>query len=648
VGAVLSFHDITQQKKLEREVKEEHKLADLYINTVGTIIMILDAQGNIEMINPAGCKILGASKRELLGKNFIENFLPKDIQNKIKDVFTALLSGNIADVKEHTNKIIDIKGKEHLIAWTNNAFMDKDGIVTSVITSGIDITNEEKLSQKLYEQEHLYKLTFEEAEIGIAHASLDGKWIDTNEHFSKLLGYTKEEFTQMYVSDITYEEDKNTDREMIKELISGERNSYNIEKRYVHKNGNIIWVNLAVVLLKDEAGMPLYLLKIIRDITQSKMLMFRLEIEKSRFQKVIETTPIPIILFNEDGEILLINNIFEQLTGYTLEEIPTIQKLIEKFFVENDEETLLQIKEYYQNPTKFPKLKQSIRTKSGEKRHGILNAVKLDDDNIINKAIYLIAIIDTTEMQKKEELMLAQSRQAAMGDMLSMIAHQWRQPLSVISMVSNNIQAQIQLQEVIKQESLQELIETLNEQTHYLSHTIDDFRNFFRPEKERESLSLNIVIERLKHLVGKSLENNSIALEYEQNAKVIICTYQNQLMQVLINIINNAKDAIKENNIQDGHIIISATSTKKEIVLKICDNGGGIDSSIKAKLGEPYVSTKAKNGTGLGIYMSKIIASKYLGGRLFWESDDKGSCFYLAISNSVVCKKKKPSRTLIN
>ncbi|WP_457748465.1 PAS domain S-box protein [Sulfurimonas sp.] len=640
VGAVLSFHDITQRNRLKKEAEQEHKLADLYINTIGTIVMILNSQGNIEMINPAGCKILGASKKELIGKNFLENFLPKDIQKKVKDVFSSILAGNIANVKEYKNKIVDTKGKEHLIAWTNNYITDENNTITSVITSGIDITNEEKLSQKLYEQEHLYKLTFEEAEIGIAHASLDGKWIDTNEYMSKLLGYTKKEFAAMQVSDVTYDEDKVTDRQMLQQLLRGERNSYNIEKRYVHKNGNIIWVSLAVVILKDELGSPLYLLKIIRDISQFKMLMYRLEIEKNRFQKVIEATPIPIILFNEDGEVLLINKNFEQIVGYTIEEIPTINKLIKKLFAKSDEKTLSQIKEYYQKPTKFPKHKQSIMTKSGEQRSGILNAVKLDADNILNKTIYLIAIIDITDMQKKDELMIAQSRQAAMGDMLAMIAHQWRQPLSVISMVANNVQAQIQLQETINPKLLQELIQTLNEQTQYLSHTIDDFRNFFRPDKERELLSLNSIIEKLKNLVQKSLENNAITLRYEDNSNIKICTYQNQLMQVLINIINNAKDAIKEKNVQNAYISIHATSTQKEIILKICDNGGGIDESIKAKLGEPYVSTKAQNGTGLGIYMSKIIASKYLCGRLSWESDEQGSCFYIAISNTFTCKEK--------
>ena len=638
LGAVLSFHDITQKNRLKHEAEREHKLADLYVNTIGTIVMILNTQGNIEMINPAGCKILGAKKKELIGKNFIDNFLPKDIKSEIKDVFNTILLGNIADVQEYTNKIIDTQGKEHLISWTNNYIKDENGHVTSVITSGIDITNEEELSQKLHEQEHLYKLTFEEAEVGIAHASLDGKWIDTNEYLCNLLGYTKEEFAAMYVSDVTYEEDKDTDRQMVKQLLNGERSSYNIEKRYVHKDGNIIWVSLSVVILKDESGAPLYLLKIIRDISQFKMLMFRLEIEKSRFQKVIEATPIPIMLYNEDGEILLINKIYEQIGGYSLEEIPTINVFIDKLFSKSDEKTLAQVKEYYKEPTKFPQSKQSIITKSGEKRSGILNAVKLDDDNILGKTIYLVAIIDITDMQKKDELMIAQSRQAAMGDMLSMIAHQWRQPLSIISMVANNIQAQMQLQENVKPESLQELIQTLNEQTQYLSHTIDDFRNFFRPEKDKEYISIDVIIEKLKNLIQKSLQNNEITLEYEANEKIEICTYQNQLLQVLINIINNAKDAIKEKKIQNGRISISATSDENEVVIKICDNGGGIDKNIQAKLGEPYVSTKAKNGTGLGIYMSKIIASKYLGGRIFWESDTQGSCFYIALSNKPECR----------
>jgi two-component system CheB/CheR fusion protein len=633
LGAVLSFHDITEKNRLKKEAEYEHKLADLYVNTTGAIVMILNIDGSISMINEGGCKLLGLSRDELIGKNFIQNFIPEEMQNEIHSVAGSIINGDISHVKEYKIKVIDAQKQEHLVLWTNNYIKDENGNITGIITSGIDITNEEELSKKLFEQEHLYKLTFEEADIGIAHISLDEKWIDTNEYLSNLLGYTKDEFRKMSVADITYEEDRELDAQMIKQLLENKRNSYHIEKRYIHKNGNIIWVNLSVVVLKNETGTPLYFLKIIRDISQLRLLMYQLEVEKSKFQKIIEFTPIPIMLYNEDGEILLVNKIFQDTAGYKLEEIPTIDKFIEKLFVNVDSKIIENIKKYYKDPTKLPKNKQTIQTKFGEERVGILNAVRLDNENILNENMYLIAIVDITDIQKKDELMIAQSRQAAMGDMLAMIAHQWRQPLSVISMVSNNIQAQIQLQEKIDSESLQELIDELNEQTQYLSHTIDDFRNFFKPDKEKELLSLDEIINKLQNIIQKSLQSNDIKFEYIKDINIEVFTYQNQLMQVLINIINNAKDAIKENRTENGLIRMDVTINKKETILKICDNGGGIDLRIKNKLGEPYITTKSENGTGLGIYMSKIIVSKHLGGRLYWESDNEGSCFYISLPN---------------
>ena len=632
-GAVLTFHDITEKNRLKKEAAYEHKLADLYVNTTDALVMILDLEGTISMINQGGAKLLGLPKEKIIGTNFIQNFIPKEMRDQIQNVFDLISSTKTANVKEYKNPIIDAQNKKHLLAWTNNYIQDEKANITGVITSGIDITKEDALAQKVFEQEHLYKLTFEEADIGIAHASLDGMWIDVNEYLCDLLGYTKEEFVQISVADVTYEADKNLDAQMIQQLLEKKRNSYHIEKRYIHKNGNVIWVSLAVVILKDEMGASLYFLKIIRDISQLKMLMYQLEAEKNKFQKIIEFTPIPLMLYNKDGEILLINKIFQDNTGYKLEEIPTIEKLIEKLFVNQDKKNLQKIKQYYKEPTKLPKNEQTMITKSNEKRVGILNAVQLENENSMDAAIYLIAIVDITDIQKKDELMISQSRQAAMGDMLAMIAHQWRQPLSVISMISNNIQAQLELQESIEPKSLREFIHLLDNQTQYLSHTIDDFRNFFKPDKSKEMLSLDSIIEKLKNLVQKSLDNNEITLKYPKNLNINIYTYQNQLMQVLINIINNAKDAIKEHKTQDGLISINVTTNKKETILKVCDNGGGIREDVKEKLGEPYVTTKSENGTGLGIYMSKIIVSKHLGGRLFWESDSRGSCFYISISN---------------
>lgn len=636
-GAVLSFHDITEKKKLQKELEYEHQLADLYVNATDTIIMTLDTQGSITNINKKGYELLGLPKEKLLGKNFIQNFVPKELHHDVNNVLDENVNKQNSQTKHFTNEIIDANQQEHLISWTNNPLKDKNGTVIGIITSGIDITNESKLTKKLFEQEHLYKLTFEEADVGIAHVSLDGKWIDTNAYLTKLLGYTKEEFQSMQVSDVTYPDDRDTDAQMLEHLITKNQNSYHIEKRYVHKNGKIVWVSLAVVLLRDEQKKPLYLLKIIRDISQLKLLMYQLEVEKNRFQQIVDFTPIPLMIYTKNGDILIFNQAFEEFTGYTTKEIPTIEKMVEKLFVNEDEKTIKNIKRYYKEPAKLPTHQYTITTKSNEKRVGIAHTVSLDDKNISGNTLYLIAVVDITEMQKKDELMLSQSRQAAMGDMLSMIAHQWRQPLSVISMVSNNIQAQIELQGSVDAKSLQELIHTLNDQTKYLSHTIDDFRNFFKPDRKKELVTTQSIIQKLVHLVEKSLENNNITLSLPKESDIEFCTYQNQLLQVLINIFNNAKDAIKENTKAGGHISIDVTKKANDIHFTICDNGGGIKPEILKKLGEPYVTSKSKNGTGLGVYMSKIIVEKHLGGELFWKNSDNGCCFGITLPIDVSC-----------
>ncbi len=631
VGAVLSFYDITEKKRLKKELEHEHRLANLYANTAGTLLLTLDRDGNITMVNREGANLLKTTQEDLVGKNWIENFIPKKQKQEMQAVFASVVSGDHLLVSHYKNYIIDTEGTQHLLSWTNHYIKDADEKITGVISSGIDISQEEALSKKLFEQENLYKLTFEQANIGIAHTTLDGHWIDTNGYLSELLGYTKEEFLELSIADITHKEDRDVDKQMIAQLMNKKNNYYQTEKRYIHKNGSIIWVALSVVLLRDDFGEALYLLKIIRDISQMKLLMYQLEKQNEKFEKIIEFTPIPLMLYDADGEILLTNKIFESTLGYSKNELATIDNLITILFKNETKAKIKKIKKYYENPLALNDVEQVIVTKSGEKRVGILNAVLLSKAEMDAKAMYLIAIVDITDLQKKDELMIAQSRQAAMGDILAMIAHQWRQPLSVISMLSNNVQIKLDLDEDVTKENIEHLLSSLNKQTQYLSQTIDDFRDFFKPDKVKEEVSMRTVIEKVTNLMSKTLQNNNIELVLPQNSDTKVSIYINQLLQVIINLINNAKDAIKTKNISDGRIELSLKEEEKAITLSVCDNGGGIDTSIKEKIGQPYVSTKSKNGTGLGLYMSIMIVTDYLDGKIKWDSDEKGSCFHITL-----------------
>ena len=630
-GAVLVFHDITEKNRLKKIAQQEHQLADLFMKVEGNIVMTFDMLGRITMINEQGCKLLGVEHDFIIGKSFIKNFIPKEIQAEVQNVFNKVINKDMKIVSHYENEIIDLKGQKRLFSWTNNYTKDDMGNVTGLITSGIDITSEKELSEKLSQEENLYRLTFEEADVGIAHTSLDGKWIDANEYLCSLLGYTKDELQNLYISNITHMEDFTNDKSMIKELISGKRENYHTEKRYIAKNGSIIWVNVAVVLLRDELGKPLYFLKIIRDVTEVKLLFFQLENEKNKLKNIIEFIPTPILLYDEDGKILIANKVLKENIGYTKDELIDIDFLVENICKKDDKKS---VREFFKKPfkTRTVEQKQLITySKSGKKRVGVFYSIMLKNNHKNDKKIIISVMVDITELQDKEEIMIAQSRQAAMGDMLAMIAHQWRQPLSIVSMVSNNIQARLELEDKISAKDLKEYVKTLDEQASYLSHTVDDFRNFFKPDVAKEMVSFNSIFEKILTLLQKTLQNNDIPFSLPKNDNIEILTYPNQLIQVIINIVNNAKDAIKENNNEHGAITVFLNEGEKNVILKICDNGGGINPSIKDKLGQPYVSTKAQNGTGLGVYMSKTIVSKHLGGKLYWESNEEKTCFFIEL-----------------
>jgi C4-dicarboxylate-specific signal transduction histidine kinase len=230
-----------------------------------------------------------------------------------------------------------------------------------------------------------------------------------------------------------------------------------------------------------------------------------------------------------------------------------------------------------------------------------------------------------------QKVMIYQSRLAAMGEMISMIAHQWRQPINVIALESNNILIDIELK-TIHESTLREAILNTLHQTQELSKTIDDFSNFFRPEKSVHKIELQTVFDDVNSVIGKSLSYDNIILEIPKDTQIVLTTYSRELMQVLINLIKNSKDAFEENPINTKKITLNAVQKDKQVTITVCDTAGGIDNNILDKIFDPYFSTKKeKNGTGLGLYMSKTIIEKHLLGTLDTRNTKDGICFYIIL-----------------
>ncbi len=264
-----------------------------------------------------------------------------------------------------------------------------------------------------------------------------------------------------------------------------------------------------------------------------------------------------------------------------------------------------------------------------------LQATNTIDDGKMRLRMALVDISDRKKLEdeiaRQEELMIFQSRQAAMGEMLSMIAHQWRQPLAVIAMEINNLQLDIDLKETITNEMITRMGDDVTEQVQYLSKTIDDFKDLLRPKQPKSTIQVTSIMEDALRIVYKSMENNNITVNTVFDSQTTIVTRPGELLQVFLNLLNNAKDALTETQQDDAWLTISITEDNEHIFTEIFDNGTGISEIVLHRLGEPYVSSKAESGTGLGIYMSKVIVEKHLKGRLTWENREGGACFTVTL-----------------
>jgi len=235
-----------------------------------------------------------------------------------------------------------------------------------------------------------------------------------------------------------------------------------------------------------------------------------------------------------------------------------------------------------------------------------------------------------TEVEKnriKDKQLLQQTKLAQMGEMISMIAHQWRQPLSAISSVAISVNLKAQMDKLDKQTTI-DATNKIAQYTKHLSETIDDFRNFFRQNKEKHYTSYTELINSVLRIVETSIINKDIEIIQELNSTVTFKTYINEVKQVLLNLIKNAEDVLLEREIENPKIFIESY----EHTLIIRDNAGGIPEDIIDKIFDPYFSTKEeKTGTGLGLYMSKTIIEEHCGGKLTVYNDKDGAVFKIVL-----------------
>ena len=259
----------------------------------------------------------------------------------------------------------------------------------------------------------------------------------------------------------------------------------------------------------------------------------------------------------------------------------------------------------------------------------------------LNENLEQKVIVEANKVREKDKQMIQQARFAALGEMIGNIAHQWRQPLSAINTTASGMQLQMQL-DLTNDEEITDSYSKIMGYVEFLTQTIEDFRGFFKEDKEKTNFDIIDTVNKSLTITNAAYKDNDIKIvkQFNNTNNLISFGMPSELSQVLLNVLNNAKDAIISNNIQNKLVHIRCVIENKQNVIYIQDNAGGIPEDIIDKIFDPYFTTKHQSqGTGIGLYMSKDIIEKHMDGKISVKNTDttldsvnyNGACFKIEL-----------------
>jgi PAS domain S-box-containing protein len=302
------------RQQTEQALKDERNRAQRYLDVAGTIILVVGADQQVRLVNKKGCQLLGKEEQDIIGSNWFDTFIPANLREHVRGLFEKLMSQEQALIEYYQNPVLTSSGEERLIAWHNTLLYDDEGKVTATLSSGEDITVQKHAEEQLRQREEQLRLTLENAPIGILTTDLAGKLLTVNPTLCTILGYSPDELTRMTVEDITHPDDWEETTKNFQQLIQGDINSYEMNKRYIRHDGAFITGRARAGLVRDAHNEPLMVVGEIEDITQR-------ERAEKLLRLVVESAPNGIVMVDATGRILLVNEQTEKYFGYRREEL---------------------------------------------------------------------------------------------------------------------------------------------------------------------------------------------------------------------------------------------------------------------------------------------------------------------------------------
>jgi len=663
--------------KSDLQLREQREWLRVTLTSIGDAVITCGTNGLIDFLNPVAEALTGWSIEEARERPIGEIFrlINEQTRQPSEDPVALVLREGRPKILANHTALVTRKGLEIPIEDSASPILDAGGRVIGVVLVFHDVTEKRRAQEALRVSEERFRSIAENMSEGLMLFNPHGDLIYQNPASLKTHGYSVTEDGGIALGNLepTWQgwDDKGSplpfDQWPVSRVFRGER----VLNQVVHARrldtGKEFVASYNGTPIYDAAGSMVLCFITIREITEQRKAERALRESENQFGVLVQNLQTAVALVNEHGEFKIVNQAF--LRTFDLPDDANVKNVNDRDWsqwqVLDESGSLLAVDEH---PVREAALKGShvrdklvaVKTPKGEELKWLLVSAEpiLDDQDQIKRLICTYHDITsrkqaeddlkklnedldntvmqrTNELREKDQMLLKQSRQAAMGEMIGNIAHQWRQPLNTLGLTIQQLKLYYELGE-FTEEFLDQSVRSSMDLLEHMSKTIDDFRNYFKPDKKKAEFNLSEAIGNTLSLVEDSLKCKNINIELIANGDPVIYGYRNEFAQVLLNILNNASDVIVERERVNPKVTITfgieVGSEGAHSVITIADNAGGIPEEIISKVFEPYFSTKGpQQGTGIGLYMSKTIIEKNMGGRLTARNLTDGAEFRIEV-----------------
>jgi PAS domain S-box-containing protein len=595
------------------------------IETIPALVVCALADGSAEFANRAWHEYTGCSSPEIIGFKWHAAIHPEDLPRLIQEWTVTAAAGNPF---ESEARVRGADGEYHWFAIRKALAVSRDQVGKPSLRALIaceDIQERKQAQDRLQQNEQRWQTAFANSAIGIMMRDRTDHIFASNRAFRNMLGYTESELSHLCQIDITYQEDRALNLELIGELWEGKRQHFQIEKRYHRKDGTLVWVRNNVALVPGTGGVTPFLFTIVEDITQRKQEESERRYSEEKYRVVVEAASDAVVCTDESGAILLANPATTRVFGYESAELigKPLTVLMPEFLRKLHESGFKRYLATGQRHINWQGTELTGLRKNGQEFPVEISFGEVAADG---HRIFTGFVRDITDRKQAEELraslhaaqveLARVSRLTTMGELAASIAHEVNQPLTA---VTNNANACLRLlaNHNLAPEVLRQALEEIVADGTRASAVIARIRAFIKKTpSEKSMVDINDVIQEVLALAHRELSENRVLLESQLTGSLpLVLADRVQLQQVLLNLIMNGIEAMVV--VADRSRLLwvqSQVNQSGDVLVEVRDSGTGLHSEAD-RFFAPFFTTKA-NGLGMGLPISRSLIERH-GGRLW-------------------------------